>query len=277
MAEINRNLWDRAANTWRRLVDTATVAWDTSTPGQAKANVPDSGVTYAKMQDISATQRVLGRNSAGAGVVEEVTLSQLLDWIGSAAQGDILYRGASSWARLSAGTSGQFLQTQGAGANPQWAAPSGWQLIAQNTAPGTVSQVNFDQAAIAQMTELLLVWEAVTVTASLTVRIAVSTDGGTTFANISYQKLQNQTGSENRQQYIDPTDAEANAKQGHCHIFNLPAGFKPIVAHGSRAGGSNFQGLARGTVEDTGTINYVRLLTSTSTITGGNIRLYGRA
>ena len=37
------------------------------------------------------------------------------------AQGDILYRGAASWARLPAGTSGQVLQTQGAGANPQWA------------------------------------------------------------------------------------------------------------------------------------------------------------
>lgn len=77
-------------------------------------------ITYAKMQDISATQRVHGRNTAAAGVTEEVTLSQLLDWIGSAAQGDILYRGAASWARLAAGTSGQILQTGGAGANPSW-------------------------------------------------------------------------------------------------------------------------------------------------------------
>lgn len=82
----------------------------------------DPGViTYAKLQDISATQRLLGRNTAGAGDAEEVTLTQLLDWIGSAAQGDLLYRGAASWARLGAGTSGQLLQTQGAGANPQWA------------------------------------------------------------------------------------------------------------------------------------------------------------
>lgn len=78
-------------------------------------------VTYAKLQDISATQRVLGRNTGGAGDAEEVTLSQLLDWVGSAAQGDLLYRGAATWARLGAGTSGQLLQTQGAGADPQWA------------------------------------------------------------------------------------------------------------------------------------------------------------
>lgn len=38
----------------------------------------------------------------------------------SDAQGDILYHNGTSYARLAAGTSGQFLQTQGTGANPQW-------------------------------------------------------------------------------------------------------------------------------------------------------------
>ncbi|MBI2921502.1 MAG: hypothetical protein HYY18_10510 [Planctomycetes bacterium] len=74
---------------------------------------------------LSATSRVLGRKTAGAGIVEECTLSEVLDFIGSAAQGDILYRGASGWARLAAGTSGQFLKTQGAAANPAWATVSG--------------------------------------------------------------------------------------------------------------------------------------------------------
>jgi hypothetical protein len=41
------------------------------------------------------------------------------------AQGDILYRNASEWVNLGPGTSGQFLQTQGAAANPQWSTPSG--------------------------------------------------------------------------------------------------------------------------------------------------------
>jgi hypothetical protein len=38
----------------------------------------------------------------------------------SSTQGDILYRGATSWDRLAAGTSGYFLKTQGSGANPTW-------------------------------------------------------------------------------------------------------------------------------------------------------------
>ena len=36
-------------------------------------------------------------------------------------QGDILYRDGSGLQRLAAGTSGQFLKTQGSGANPVWA------------------------------------------------------------------------------------------------------------------------------------------------------------
>lgn len=86
--------------------------------------IDNNAVTYAKMQDVSATARVLGRKTSGSGDPEECTLSEVLDFIGSAAQGDILYRGASSWARLAAGTNGHYLQTQGASANPQWAAVS---------------------------------------------------------------------------------------------------------------------------------------------------------
>jgi len=42
--------------------------------------------------------------------------------IASQAQGDVLYASsASAWARLGAGTDGQFLQTKGAAANPVWA------------------------------------------------------------------------------------------------------------------------------------------------------------
>ena len=45
--------------------------------------------------------------------------------ITSEAQGDILYRGASAWSRLGAGTSGEVLTTQGAAANPTWVAAAG--------------------------------------------------------------------------------------------------------------------------------------------------------
>lgn len=59
--------------------------------------------------------------------------------IASEAQGDILYRNGSNWTRLGAGTSGQFLQTQGAGANPQWAAAGGLSIQTAKTASFTAA------------------------------------------------------------------------------------------------------------------------------------------
>jgi hypothetical protein len=54
----------------------------------------------------------------------ELTIQQLLDRI-STTQGTILYRNGTTWVGLAPGTSGYFLQAQGTGANPQWAAASG--------------------------------------------------------------------------------------------------------------------------------------------------------
>lgn len=42
--------------------------------------------------------------------------------IASEARGDIMYRNATAWTRLAAGTSGEFLKTLGSGADPAWAA-----------------------------------------------------------------------------------------------------------------------------------------------------------
>lgn len=93
--------------------------------GVGTTELAAGAATYAKMQDVSATSRILGRKTSGAGVIEELTLSEVLDFIGSAARGDVIYRGASSWARLAAGTSGLYLKTLGASADPVWDTPPG--------------------------------------------------------------------------------------------------------------------------------------------------------
>lgn len=43
----------------------------------ATANIDDDAVTYAKIQNVSATNRILGRDSSGAGVIEEITPANL--------------------------------------------------------------------------------------------------------------------------------------------------------------------------------------------------------
>ena len=55
------------------VADTATVdvTYTDATP-ELKWDVKDGSITYAKMQDVSATDKVLGRSTAGAGDVEEI-------------------------------------------------------------------------------------------------------------------------------------------------------------------------------------------------------------
>jgi len=49
-----------------------------------------------------------------------MTISEALDFITGASHGDILYRDSTGWETLQAGTAGQFLKTNGAGADPSW-------------------------------------------------------------------------------------------------------------------------------------------------------------
>lgn len=107
----------------------ANLTGDVTSSGNA-TTIANDAVTYAKIQNVSATSRLLGRKTAAAGDTEECTLSEVLDFVGSAAQGDILYRNATVWTRLGAGTNGHFLKTQGASADPVWAAASGSGAVA---------------------------------------------------------------------------------------------------------------------------------------------------
>lgn len=58
--------------------------------------------------------------------------------LGTTNQGDVLYDNGTSIVRLTPGTSGQFLQTQGAAANPQWA-NGGLQLISTTSVSGSAN------------------------------------------------------------------------------------------------------------------------------------------
>lgn len=93
----------------------------TAAAGSGSTTIANSAVTYAKMQNVSASARVLGRKSSGAGVVEELSASDILDFIGTT-EGQILYRTASSWAVLSPGSTGTVLTSTGTSSAPQYQA-----------------------------------------------------------------------------------------------------------------------------------------------------------
>lgn len=80
------------------------------------------GLTIGSTTITSGTNGRLEYNNSG--ILGEITLTSLLDTI-SSTQGTVIYRGASSWSALAPGTSGQFLQTGGAAANPSWASAAG--------------------------------------------------------------------------------------------------------------------------------------------------------
>lgn len=63
-----------------------------------------------------------GTLAASRGGTGAASLSAGLDAAFSSTHGTVLYRGASGWAALAPGTSGHFLKTSGASANPSWAA-----------------------------------------------------------------------------------------------------------------------------------------------------------
>ena len=57
-------------------------------------------------------------------------------------QGDVLYYNGSTWVRLGAGTTGQFLKTNGTGANPAWTDPTATDLSITSQAIGDILYFN---------------------------------------------------------------------------------------------------------------------------------------
>jgi len=73
---------------------------------------------------VIANGHVIGNASGSSVAAADYSLTAMLDTLATPAQGDILYRNGSVWTFLPPGTSGQFLQTLGAGGNPAWATPT---------------------------------------------------------------------------------------------------------------------------------------------------------
>jgi hypothetical protein len=101
--------------------------------------------TLAKLAgNTSSTKKVLTQTGTGSvsGAPTWDTLSALIDSAIGSTQGTILYRGASAWAALAAGTAGHVLTSQGAGANPTWSAPTGGAASVVGSALNTTAGVD---------------------------------------------------------------------------------------------------------------------------------------
>jgi hypothetical protein len=83
--------------------------------------VQDSGVNSLTLNFPTIAQsHLIGNANNTPQPAADTPLTALIDSLGSYAQGDILYRNSTGWVFLAPGTSGQYLETLGAAANPTW-------------------------------------------------------------------------------------------------------------------------------------------------------------
>jgi hypothetical protein len=124
----------------------------------------------------------------------QVAANIFIPWIASPAQGDVPYYSGSAWSRLPAGTSGQFLQTQGAGANPIWqTATAGYH------GAGTANNSNYSTASTTLVdvdaTNLKVTISGLTVGQFVMIRVAgqVTTSGSTVTNGLQFNDTTNAT------------------------------------------------------------------------------------
>lgn len=116
------------------------------------------GTSAVTALTLTNNQIVIGNTGADPSAS---TLTSLMDSVFGSAQGDLLYRNAAGWVVLAPGTSGQFLQTQGAAADPLW-------VTSSTVTPAALTRVNDTNVtltlggtpttALLQATSLTLGW-----------------------------------------------------------------------------------------------------------------------
>ncbi len=100
--------------------------------GYAAATRTGAGLTNVVLSPKTPLDWLIADNLQ-MGTINTTVLSPSLDNIGNT-RGSILYRGASGWAVKTPGTSGYFLKSFGAGADPDWAAVAGGDVVGPSSA-----------------------------------------------------------------------------------------------------------------------------------------------
>lgn len=102
----------------------AALTGDVTAPAGSNATtIPANTITLAKMAT-QADGTILSNISGGVAVPSANGISAVLDDLLGTTRGSVIYRGASAWSALAPGTSGRFLKTLGAGADPAWDTPT---------------------------------------------------------------------------------------------------------------------------------------------------------
>ncbi|WP_245520681.1 MULTISPECIES: hypothetical protein [unclassified Mesorhizobium] len=181
---------------------------------QLTVTLSDGSVTNAKLANM-ANATIKGRATAGTGAPEDLSLTQVLDMVGSAAQGDILYRGSSTWSRLAKGTALQVLRQNTALTAPEWA--SAREVLTANRTYYVRTTGSDSNDGLTAGTAFLTVQKAINVAIALDMSIyAVTVDVGSgTFSEGIYLNI---------------------SGNGNARITLLGAGYTSTVISGSTYG-----------------------------------------
>lgn len=217
---------------------------------------------------------------------DDITISalvqEILDQI-TTVHGSVLYRDSGGWAALAPGTTGNFLQTQGAGADPVWAAGGGgsaaWATLDvwDFAIDGAIASLPVD---VSNLQEVLVYVQNVTASSAGLRGIQVSVDGGVTYFTVSADYVTFATTGITglaAHVYIGSSSSAA-ARSGIVRLNAPDLGISPVCLEvPNRAELSYFVGSAS-------PITHIRAANFTSsasgavlgTLTGGRITVLGR-
>ena len=177
------------------------------------ANLTDGNVLVGNSSNVPTGVAISGDvtlANTGATTVTDLTIS-------GEAQGDILYFNGSNWVRLAAGTSGDFLKTQGSGANPTWASiPDSKILLGADSTETTVTGTTATQVKDLDFVKNSAGYNGSTIT----VVAAIKTDNAATTAHLIVEK----NGGPTDELDLTTTSTSYEVVSGTIDISGLSAG-----------------------------------------------------
>lgn len=231
--------------------------------------------SLAKAKDGSSGQFYIYGNNGP----ELTDLQSILDSVLGSTRGGIIYRGASGWAKLDPGTSGNFLKSNGTGADPSYAAVSQARVFLSSvTANNSSANLDFTSGIDGTYSNYEFIIEnLVPATNNDPIYLQVSTNAGSSYETTNYiggstsvivmvaaAVLSNSSGGGLCGRYILANPSGASNKK---FLYGSGAAFT--------SSSTVLTQFAAGLWNSNTAVNALRFTTQNGNLSAGTIRMYG--